>query len=369
MVKKQIKSVAILMSIEWLDHNKPQNQALTVESAEQLLQLIASDLVSLFPAISQCGICLSGCPLSQQDVLQPGFPVFDALQQIFIGSLDESGGIAHQLSIGSSQGVFPHRGLSSQVASNGLSFLPILVLGEERLIADLSDAMEAMFLHRGAASSVLECFLSDNSANHVVHAGYMTTHDVCALTQLQMEAVGLDVLWQILEAALFPGVDEDEFVTSFGNAFIVRDQTVHTAYYSFAVWAEKNTGKPPSDSHHTYLEWSQCQRQFMSLLECHQVTLVVHQARVKFKGSEDLLALPNIECGYFIECRDVCVLMHQITEYTSPELGTLCIAVSDGSGQEMLYYPIEQRGLQAVNERILAPADSRKIKSDLVELS
>ena len=50
--------------------------------AEQLLSHLAADLKALLPEVASCSLITAGVLLDQTQVLRPGYPVFEALEDV-----------------------------------------------------------------------------------------------------------------------------------------------------------------------------------------------------------------------------------------------------------------------------------------------
>ena len=62
--------------------------------------------------------------------------------------------------------------------------------------------MEREFSDTGLAGAAVPLFLRQALGLEAAHARYMTRHDLCALTAMQLDHAGLGPVWSLLEAAL-----------------------------------------------------------------------------------------------------------------------------------------------------------------------
>jgi hypothetical protein len=168
-------------------------------AAEELGALIAHELNRIAPGLSQSGLALIGALYEPDELLRPGLPwaqwlndqyrlsgADDAPQLLFFGALD--GRMPARL-------LEPARGRAHSV----LKLLPLIARGAEAVIGALAATLEETLPQTGVAGPAVLGHLSGWCGQRFVHGTYLTLLDLLALQRAQLDATGLPALADLLE--------------------------------------------------------------------------------------------------------------------------------------------------------------------------
>lgn len=322
--------------------------------AEQMLSHIAADLGSLLPDIQTCSLIAAGALFDQTQMLQPAYPVFQALEDISINKRADrfKSGL---VSVGAVDGQMPATNLQpdSTIPPGLLQLLPVVVHGPSENIESLGQAMEYRFLEEGQLSPHSASWLQSAFNITINHARLMTLTDLSALLRMQLDHFGFLPLWELLDAAL-DGNTEALLVTSdAGIRFEWRDGAVHTTFQTFDHWASKGPGSAmPSERQAlaaAYLDWTREIRQYLTTLRAHGLDVFFHHPE---DGSV-------LEGSFFSEEGLARPGSHRtaVTEHSYGELGIIAMTVVDGDTVQH-YYPLSAAGLNDMHAQVrsLVPA-------------
>jgi hypothetical protein len=134
--------------------NATRPSVLDQSDAEQLLAHVSADLKTLLPEIGACSLITGGALFDQTQVLQPDYPVFQALEDI---SIDKRADRFRPglVSVGAEDGQMPVSALQpdKDIPPGLLQLLPVVVHGPRELVTGLGQAMEYRFLEEGQLSA------------------------------------------------------------------------------------------------------------------------------------------------------------------------------------------------------------------------
>lgn len=317
-------------------------------AAEQMLSHVAADLTALLPDISSCSLITAGALFDQTQVLQPGFPVFEALEAVSIRN-DAERFQPGLVSIGAAEGHMPVKALQPDpsIPPGLLQLLPIVVHGPADVVEQLGQAMEYRFLEEGQLSPHSANWLQSAFDIVVTHARLMTLTDLNAMLRMQLDHFGFLPLWELLDAAL-TGRSEPLRVTIAGGAeFEWRDGAVHTEFLTFDYWASQGPGATVAAGRQAladaYSGWTREIRQYLTTLKAHGLNVVFHRPGdgLVLDGSfftEEGLARPEV--------RNTAV-----TEHSFGDLGVIAVTLVEGD-TVLNYYPLSAAGLNDLHAEI-----------------
>jgi len=328
-----------------------QPQPLDSSAAEQIVAHIAADLGKLLPNIGRASLCMTGALYDQTQILQPEWPLFRAMQEVF-QRRQRSGKTAAQptmMSIGTSQGHMPVADLTPAVDSPPgiLQLIPLQLFGDAEDLAFFEEQMERRFMEEGQLSPQSARALESAFGITATHARFLTITDLLAMLKLQLEHFGFAVLWELLDAAIEKAAATETLSGSMGQQFRWDGERVIARFETFDFWASEGGGRElgAESLGKAYIDWTREYRQVMVTLDAHGVTVAQILA-----GSETLL-----EGHYLVETAGPSGdAAPAITEHCGEAMGTVAVTVVH-DGQMRHYYP-------------LAPEGPNKIHSDLARL-
>lgn len=315
--------------------------------SEQLLSHLAADLKALLPEVASCSLITAGVLLDQTQVLRPGYPVFEALEDVCL-DLGEEGFRPGLVSIGAREGLLPVKALQPDpdIPPGLLQLLPVVLHGPAGQVEALGQAMEYRFLEEGQLSPHSANWLQSAFDVTVQHARMMTLTDLRAMLRLQLDHFGFLALWDLLDAALAEREETLVVESAHGIPFEWRDGAVHAPFQSFDYWANRGAGASRPAGRRalaeSYAEWTREVRQYLTTLNAHAVPVRFFHP----ESGELLRGTWFSEAGPPASDKSVCV-----TEHSFGELGTLAVSVVE-DGAVRHYYPLKPAGLNDIHAHI-----------------
>ena len=319
-------------------------------AAEQVLAHISTDLTTMLPAISHCAVSMVGALFDQTQVLQPNYPVFNALRKLQQSGNPGSDFQPRLLSIGADQAQMPLPELQpdTQIPLGLLQTLPLLISGPTELVDKLASEMEHLFLDQGQLSAHSAKGLESQFRIAVNHARLMTLTDLNAMLRMQLEHFGFLPLWKLLDTAINMPDRVLEIEIPDGPRIKWQDGAVHAVFETFDWWAKHGggAGKPAVDQHlqDTYATWTREYRRYLTLLTAHGIS--VHQY---LPGLDDA----PVTDSFLIEESTVTIAQSAaaITEHSAADPGVIALSVVEGTRQ-MNFYPLQASGLNDLHQYI-----------------
>jgi len=316
--------------------------------AEQMLSHIAADLGALLPEIPSCSLIAAGALFDQTQILQPAYPLFQALEEVSINNRADrfKPGL---VSIGAQNGLMPATALQPDTAipPGMLLLLPAAVHGPSEQIKALGQAMEYRFLEEGQVSPHSASWLQSAFNITINHARFMTLTDLNAMLRMQLDHFGFLPMWDLLDAAL-SAISKPLAVTSDnGIRFEWRDGAVHTQFQTFDHWANLGPGSAEPAERQAltaaYLDWTREMRQYLTTLKAHGLDVIFHHPD---DGSV-------LEGSFFTEqgLTRPGSRRTAVTEHSFGELGVIAISVVDGD-TVYHYYPLSAAGLNDMHNEV-----------------
>ncbi|MCB1776405.1 MAG: hypothetical protein KDI50_03110 [Candidatus Competibacteraceae bacterium] len=376
----ELKHYAGLLAIE-LDPQRDDftgtpPEPLSVAAASALAGHLAKDLHQILEGIEHLGLILPGALYDQTEILQPGFPLIEALAEVYRGGL--RGGFTPQLmTLGADEGQFPVGAICPQrrPGSGPLLLLPFCFIGAQDDVGRLARIMEDRLLQYGEVSLATREAVQQAFGLTPLNMSFATIGDLCALLRVQLDGNDLLPLWELLEHAWFERSGIYSTTLSGGNRFLVESDHAHTLFYTFDDWAQFGPGRdlPPAELGEGYRRWARLQRQYAMALEAYglHVRWVLANPQLEETlttavgetAKAALRAIPCLSGDYLVEAifqndSEQAEQRMIITHQTDVELGTLAYTVmSQDAGGRLLrlehHYPLRPQGLQVIIDRLL----------------
>ncbi len=349
---------------------------LSVAAAAALAGHLAKDLNLILDGIEQLGLILPGALYDQTEILQPGFPLIEALADLYRRSL-QGGFTPSVIALGSDSGYLPVAAIDPQrrPGSGPLLLLPFCLVGPREALGHAARVMEDGLLQNGETSLATREAVQQAFGVTALNLSFATLSDLCALLRVQLEGNGLLPLWELLEQAWFarPGVRSATLES--GNRFLVAGDHAHTLFYTFDDWAQFGPGRtlPTVELGEGYRRWARLQRQYVMALEAYGLHVrwvlanpQLEETLATTTGEAAKAALREIPClsgDYLVEAifqndSENPERQMTITHHSDPELGTLAYTVMsvDAGGQLLRlehHYPLQPQGLKVIIDRLI----------------
>ena len=217
-----------LLAIELVPEGRPSGLSLPVESAGLLGDAITGDLLRLLPGVDGMGLSVAAALYDPAQILRPGWPLFAELSRLHART--QLGGWTPAVScFGASAGRMADPGLEPDASLIGspLLLIPWVLIGADLDAARINADMEEGFTDKGLAEARTSLLLNEAFSIRVEHARYLTRLDLCAMTAMQYENVGLAALWSLIECALLSPQREEHIATDSGGRYRWQHGIVH----------------------------------------------------------------------------------------------------------------------------------------------
>ena len=332
-----------VLALELAPGDTPGRRLLDRAVAEAVGHLLAADLQRLLPGAAAAHLAVAAALFDPAQVLRPGFPLFADLGDFAARALAPAA--APQIvAFGSHAGSMPSDALqpSTALGDGPLLLLPFSLFGPAATLAPLGARMEQEFLARGEAGTALADALMRRFELRLQHARYLTRHDLCALTCVQLEHAGFAAAWEILEAALLAPQTAHAAMSARGRPWQWRDGAAHTALPAHADFA---AALPSAQSCHDWAGGLFELRQFLALFTAHALPVV-------FDGGQDgveVLAAP-----------DPALPPPTLVAHEAPGLGVVALSLQQDAAPQprvLAYAAVLAPGVEApLRERLLRRA-------------
>lgn len=321
-----------LLAVELAQPAPAQTLRLPTEQAAALVDAVSSDLARLVPGVEGAGLALAGALYDPAQALRPGWPLHQALARLYRAE-PRTRATPQVMAFGTAGGRMAGPLLEPEPGFEGglLRVAPFVLLAEAPLAQSLGDTMERDFESRGLAGAAVDLFLRQALGLEVVHARYLTHHDLCALTALQLDHAGHGAIWQLVEAALFAPAGSESVTLATGQRLHLDAGVVSVGVRGFSAWVEGPGAAVDAPRRaRAYADWWLTQRQAVALLRAHAlgVRWIAEGAATALDPSGTVL----------VEVLDPAAGAGQLRAHTAPGLGTIALsAVVDGQARAHAY--------------------------------
>jgi hypothetical protein len=262
----------LLLALERRPDSSAVGKALARPDAEELVAVLAKDLARLFPEIEGLDLVCSAACYDPAELLRPEWPVHRSLGQLAEISPGAEGRL---IAFVQHEGAFADSMLAPDPALAGgpLQVMPLLLVGDDARIAILGARMEAELLERGMAGAEAALQAQALLALPLEHARYMSLNDLCAMTAMQYQHVGLEAVWHLIEAALF-GAPDAVFVegVDLPPLLLTSAGEVCIGAHEFAAWCERfGAGLDADGLARRFGLWQARLRQIEAVLASHGI--------------------------------------------------------------------------------------------------
>ena len=262
-----------VIALELRDAAPPLHRALQADAAGDLAVLLGRDLAALVPAVRECDLALMGAHFDPAEALRPAWPLHRRAEELLARAPGRGDG-PRMVGFGAdAQGDIPMPLQSDPALAGGtLRVLPFVLRGDAANVA--GDALEDILLDRGMAAADTALLLQDTLGAQAEHVRFLSLHDLAAMIAMQYANVGLEPLWQLLEAALLRPDEETTLDTPPEPLARYVDGEVRIALLDPAAWRKRYA--PANETDCERLErgfdfFQARQRQYAAVLDAHGV--------------------------------------------------------------------------------------------------
>lgn len=198
--------IPILAGFEILP-NPAYQPTLSKRATETLAEALAQDLSRRLPFDASILLVVGGVVLEPNQLLRPGFLVWQALEHLSKPVIRDHGLHSGVLAIGAHHGTLPDERLNPTIQPLMGQFACIPML----LITTLEDGpaieahLESQLFESGSINPPARAALSEHTKLESVHGQLLTRNDLMALQRVQLDAADLSGFWDVIEIALIHG--------------------------------------------------------------------------------------------------------------------------------------------------------------------
>ena len=328
----------LLASLEVMP-GTPCRRSLSRRQCETLAQALATDLARTVPAAADGLLVVGGSLLEPAELLRPGWPVWQALQDLAAPLLRQGRGHGELLAVGGAPEL-PDARLQApdQAPAGALLAIPMLLISE----TDLSAVLEAELFERGSLHPPARAELAQSAQLSTQHGQLLTVHDLMALQHVQLDSAGLGGFWPLLEQLLMdPERDASVTLPAHLQAqwHAARRQCVLT--FETPPAFRQRTGEDMN----AYVLWQRAYRSLLALTEAHALA-------VQTEPQPPLRAGDGADTACWqrpAQAQDA----DGVTEHSHPSLGPIAwTEVRDG--QRCDWYALNRTGLLELAQRFRA---------------
>ncbi len=364
-------SAIVVIELDPLTPDYPERPPapLAKTQAGPLIEAIAADLGRQFRGLDQVLLTAAAALYDQTELLQPGFPLLRALDDIARGTLVGQGFQPQILALGGDHFPIAHLNPKRAPGSGPLFLLPLSFLGRPLAISSLANNFENQLLNSVTASEETIYSLQTAFGIQPVNVSYATVMDLCALLKIQLENSHFEPLWELLDQALFQRCGYCAVTLPTGNRFVQKKSTVYTPFFTFDDFAAFGPGQALEldELAAHYTQWSQFQRQYTVSLAAFGLTVQPLMANEKLFNDDFAAALDagrntdELNGDFLIETvfdiEDEIPVQRHITIHQSAELGPMVytVAAANGNGQIVQvqhFYPLTPQGINAIVDHL-----------------
>src|SRR5690606_3474275 len=278
------------LALERAPSDEPLALALDQAQAGALAELLARDLAGFVAGAGDLDLCMVAAHYDPAELLRPGWPLHEELLQLGSRAPGRRGG--RVIAFGTHEGTLPGALTPSPALAEGpLRLLPFVLSGAPEDVAAVSDALEELLLETGMAGAGTALLAQEACGLSVVHARYLTIHDLCAMTAMQYEHAGLAALWPIVETALLSPAREAWLDSPPEPLLRYAQGEVRIAMLSPDAWRRRHAAGDEDRERLSrgFRHFEARQRQFAALLQAHAIPVTFAHCADAADPREELL--------------------------------------------------------------------------------
>lgn len=211
-MSESVHHIRLLAGLEIPPGTTPE-RTLDRHRAEQLAGHLAEDLHRVVPAVESSMLALGASLFEPFELMRPGFPPWQALEELAQSTLRERGFEPRILAIGSHRSQMPHGQLQPPSGPPQGQFLalPMTLICPADAGEGLEKELEAALFERGSIAPPARALLSEAAGLETVHGQLLTLADLIALQHVQLDGAGLGGFWPVVEQILVDGERGHDF--------------------------------------------------------------------------------------------------------------------------------------------------------------
>jgi len=319
-------------------------------ATEAMAKALADDLAGQLPEDIDSLLVVGGLVVEPNQLLRPGFLVWQALDQLAKPIVRDQGLHSGILAIGSHNGQMPDDRLQpSQYTIMGqFVCVPMLLVVDRDQGPELEARLEADLFETGSINPPARALLAEHARLDSVHGQLLTRNDLLALQRVQLDSAGLSGFWDVIEAVLI-APDQDHHLQLPANLKVqwhAKTQQADLEFLTLSQWiaAHPNAASDPLEE---YGQWLRAYRTTQAFLDGHGI---VWQASIGPSATWDEQRACVLESSPLpsIGSSDADASgFATLTEHIDPNLGLVAWTLIDDDRMIHLY-PIKAQAIEAI---------------------
>ena len=348
-----LSSLPIILAVEFKEATLP-NLYFQRELAQALANQLSFELGKQLKSLDGLGLVWMAASYDSAQILRPGLPIFKALDELYRAGLRDPLDAPQVMTLQALRGQAPSPDLAVEEALLGgaMVFIPLMLMGDAAAINEASAVLENNLLETGLTDARTALMLVGALGHQAEHARLMTLNDLAAMMSMQYSHVGMEAVWQVIEAAVLSAAPITEAnPTDASTALQFQSGTVSLRLQNF------DPAEAP-EARALLIDAILKQRQIIALLRAHAVPVTLTADARPGWHSE------IVELDYWIES----VLQNgraptPPTDYRAlidPSSGLIACELFDAQTAIGFAYPLSEQGAQALKVRL---ADLKRLAS------
>jgi len=348
-----------MLTIEaFLEPNTKPKLILSQAEIKLLNKQISKELQSVIPHLDDSSYTIVGGLYQSSELLQPGFPIHTQLRQYAHAALKGENNRRNQLIIGAGEDGLPEGlSLNPDVQVTPLLLMPFVILTQNDKSKEI---FEKQLMHKGMGSTELLILLQKTIGVKIRHSNFMTVLDLAAMMHNHLQMAGFELLWKLLEEAIFNKHPETRVTTVQHNEFYLSKKIIFTPFFSYMIWSNHGPGKDLQNKQEAYLHYTQVQRQHVATLKEHglDVRQFIPTSETWPANSEHIcfatLDKSRLTGDFYHEIIKPLdkTQKAKVDKNDHPQLGVLFYQVTDNNDGLEFYYPLSNKGSHEI-EKVL----------------
>lgn len=244
----------------------PSGRLLDREQTSELADHLAADLARTVPGVDTGLLVVAGALFEANEVITPGFPAWQALNELAGRMSSVHGPGTGVLAIGAHHQRLPDDRLnpSAQQPAGQFLVLPMVLVVSDEHAEALEERLETELFERASIDPPARAVLARSLGLETIHGQLLTLHDLIALQHVQFDSAGLGAFWPLVEHTLLdpknscgmdlPGKLKAKWLSDQGRIVI-----------DFRTWDQSD------DPEQEYALWLRSFRSLTALLDAHSI--------------------------------------------------------------------------------------------------
>lgn len=227
----RLRTIDLAVVIQHTSKTEDEALYLDKEAATELLQSIGQNIASHFPEIQNFGLIGVGSIYHLHQIIRPGFPIYTQLFELSKIHFREKNFKPSIIGIGTAEEQFEVFHFNKELSefADVLEVLPFtVVMPETPEAADFIEKMERELITKAHLNGKIVSDFQNAFEQDILNMSIVTLADLNGLFASQLIQIGLEELWEIMQAVIF---DQTEKLNQLGSGHILYWKLDEVALY------------------------------------------------------------------------------------------------------------------------------------------